>query len=200
TNLREYFNLSCGILAIPDVIGQVVVDREGGGLGLGTLGLREGLDALDAKDPVVDAPHLALLDHDLFLARREEALFLEHVEHVAVRHVEVVVDRLRLEPEEGHHVVGEGPQVVLRHPAPSHRDPHAGASLWPVESMYRWRGRREETREFVIVCKTRKALLNKLIAAVRGMHPSEVPCIVSYPMGPVLPAYLDWIDAETDQR
>ncbi|TLZ92918.1 MAG: divalent-cation tolerance protein CutA [Methanobacteriota archaeon] len=76
----------------------------------------------------------------------------------------------------------------------------ACANLWPVESIYRWRGHREETGEFVIVFKTRKALLRKLIAAVRGLHPHEVPCIVSYPMGPALPAYLDWIDAETDQR
>jgi periplasmic divalent cation tolerance protein len=76
----------------------------------------------------------------------------------------------------------------------------ACANLWPVESVYRWRGHREETREFVIVFKTRRALLRKLIVAVRGIHPDEVPCIVSYPMGPALPEYLDWIDAETDHR
>jgi len=35
----------------------------------------------------------------------------------------------------------------------------ACANLWPVESIYRWRGHREETGEFVIVFKTRKALL-----------------------------------------
>ena len=76
----------------------------------------------------------------------------------------------------------------------------ACANLWPAESMYRWRGAREETREFVIVFKTREALLRRLIAEVRRHHPFDVPCIVSYPMGPALSDYLRWIDAETVQR
>lgn len=76
----------------------------------------------------------------------------------------------------------------------------ACANLWPVESMYRWRGAREETCEFVIVFKTRASLLDRLIAAVRRNHPHEVPCIVSYPMGPALPEYLAWVDAETAHR
>jgi periplasmic divalent cation tolerance protein len=66
--------------------------------------------------------------------------------------------------------------------------------------MYWWKGALEETAEFVIVFKTRRSLLRKLIAAVRAVHPYEVPCIVSYPMGDALPEYLDWIDAETAQR
>ncbi len=76
----------------------------------------------------------------------------------------------------------------------------ACANLWPIESMYRWKGKVEETNEVVIVFKTRAALLEKLIAAVRASHPYEVPCIVSYPMGPALREYLDWIDEETAQR
>jgi periplasmic divalent cation tolerance protein len=76
----------------------------------------------------------------------------------------------------------------------------ACANLWPVESFYRWRGKREETGEFVIVFKTRASILPELIGEVRRLHPSEVPCIVSYPMGPALAEYLDWIDAETVQR
>jgi len=73
----------------------------------------------------------------------------------------------------------------------------ACANLWPIESMYRWKGRLEEASEVVIVFKTRRALLQKLIATVRENHPYEVPCIVSYPMGPALRKYLDWIDEET---
>jgi periplasmic divalent cation tolerance protein len=76
----------------------------------------------------------------------------------------------------------------------------ACANFWPVESVYRWRGKREETTEFVIVFKTRAAALPRLIRSVRGMHPAEVPCIVSYKMGPALPEYLEWIDTETTQR
>lgn len=76
----------------------------------------------------------------------------------------------------------------------------ACANVWPIESTYWWKGVLEETTEFVIVFKTRRSLLPKLIAAVRAAHPYEVPCIVSYPMGAALPEYLAWIDAETTQR
>lgn len=76
----------------------------------------------------------------------------------------------------------------------------ACANYWPVESRYWWKGQQEETTEFAIVFKTRRSLLRSLIAAVRSVHPAEVPCIVSYPMGPALPEYLRWIDAETAQR
>src|SRR2546425_10222968 len=68
----------------------------------------------------------------------------------------------------------------------------ACANLWPIESMYRWKGRLEEANEGVIVFKTRRALLQKLIATGREKHPYEVPCIVSYPMGPALREYLEW--------
>jgi periplasmic divalent cation tolerance protein len=76
----------------------------------------------------------------------------------------------------------------------------ACANLWRVESMYRWRGKLEETNEFVIVFKTRRSLLEKVIAEVRRIHPYDVPCIVSYPMGPAHEAFGDWIDSETAQR
>lgn len=76
----------------------------------------------------------------------------------------------------------------------------ACANLWSIESTYRWKGKLEDANEVVIVFKTRRDLLRKLIAEVRRLHPYEVPCIVTYPMGPALPEYLDWIDAETVQR
>ncbi len=76
----------------------------------------------------------------------------------------------------------------------------ACANLWPVESTYRWKGTIEEASEFVIVFKTRRSLLPKLIDEVRRLHPYDVPCIVTYPMGTGLPQYLEWIDAETLQR
>jgi periplasmic divalent cation tolerance protein len=76
----------------------------------------------------------------------------------------------------------------------------ACANLWPIESMYWWEGKVEEAREVVLVFKTRASLVHRLIEAVRATHPYEVPCIVSYRMGDALPAYLDWIDAETAQR
>src|SRR3989442_14439949 len=66
----------------------------------------------------------------------------------------------------------------------------ACANYWPVESRHWGRGAQEETNEFVIILKTRRSLVRKLIPAVQRGHPAAVPCIFSYPMGPGLPAYL----------
>lgn len=76
----------------------------------------------------------------------------------------------------------------------------ACANWWPVDSVYRWHNAREEAREFVILFKTRQALLQSLIREVRRLHPDEVPCIVSYPMGTAFSKYVNWIDAETTYR
>lgn len=73
----------------------------------------------------------------------------------------------------------------------------ACANILPVRSLYRWKGKVSEEKEFAIVMKTRTSLVGKAIEEARGIHTYEVPCLVSYPMGRALPAYLDWIDAET---
>ncbi len=73
----------------------------------------------------------------------------------------------------------------------------ACANLAPIESLYWWKGHLEQTREVLIVFKTRRTLVARLAAAVKAAHPYEVPCVVSYAMEGGLPAYLAWIDGET---
>src|SRR5437867_4360672 len=111
--------------SIPDLGGEIVV-REDPGFFLRYGAHRELLDPVRAQDPVVDAPQLPLLDVDLLLARPQEARLLEHVEHVAVVHVEAVVDHLRVETEERDEVVREGHDVLLRHPAAADGEAQGG--------------------------------------------------------------------------
>lgn len=66
-----------------------------------------------------------------------------------------------------------------------------------VRSSYWWRGRRCRATESLLIAKTRRSLLRKLIAAVRAAHPYEVPEIVTLPLVGGNPAYLAWIHAET---
>lgn len=73
----------------------------------------------------------------------------------------------------------------------------ACANVFPVRSLYRWKGRVRDETEAVAICKTRKASVRKAIAAAEAVHPYEVPCVVSYDMGPALAAYGAWIDAQT---
>jgi periplasmic divalent cation tolerance protein len=73
----------------------------------------------------------------------------------------------------------------------------ACANVFPVRSLYRWKGKVEDAAEAVAICKTRKAVVRRAIAEAKKVHAYEVPCVVSYDMGPALAAYSAWIDAET---
>ena len=66
-----------------------------------------------------------------------------------------------------------------------------------VESMYHWRGQIETAQEVPLVIKTRAVLYSRVEAAIRAAHPYELPEIVAVPFCDGLPAYLDWIAAET---
>lgn len=73
----------------------------------------------------------------------------------------------------------------------------ACANVFPVRSVYRWKGKIVDETEAVAICKTRKSAVRRAILAAKKVHPYEVPCIVSYDMGPALAAYGRWIDGET---
>ncbi len=73
----------------------------------------------------------------------------------------------------------------------------ACANLVPIDSLYWWHGSLERAKEFLVIFKTRKPLARRLIAAVRAVHPYEVPCVVTYPMQEAFAPYLAWIDRET---
>lgn len=64
-----------------------------------------------------------------------------------------------------------------------------------MKSVYRWEGKMEESREVLLVAKTRSALFPSLEARVRALHPYEVPEIVSLPLTDGSRPYLSWVDA-----
>ena len=66
-----------------------------------------------------------------------------------------------------------------------------------VRSLYHWRGEIETADEIPIAIKTRAGLYSRVEAAIRRWHPYELPEIVAVPISNGLPAYLDWIAAET---
>ncbi len=70
----------------------------------------------------------------------------------------------------------------------------------PVESMYHWRGEIETAREVPLAIKTRAGNYAALEAAIVAAHPYDVPEIIAIPIAHGLPAYLDWIAAETAPR
>ena len=73
----------------------------------------------------------------------------------------------------------------------------ACANIIPIRSMYLWKGRIERAKEFAIILKTRKELVDEAMTSIRRMHGYEKPCIVSYDMEKGDKDYLDWIVEET---
>lgn len=69
--------------------------------------------------------------------------------------------------------------------------------LAPCRSVYRWQGRLEDAEEVPLLIKTTSARYADLAAAIRARHPYELPEIVAVPISCGLPAYLDWLTAET---
>lgn len=70
-------------------------------------------------------------------------------------------------------------------------------TVGPIQSRYRWRGKVESAREYLLVLKTRPALFAAVARTVRALHPYQVPEIVALPLAAVDAPYLAWLRAET---
>ena len=69
--------------------------------------------------------------------------------------------------------------------------------LPPMQSVYRWQGQVEQAGEVQLLAKTCADRLDALTAAIVQLHPYELPEILALTPSAGLPAYLDWIRAET---
>jgi periplasmic divalent cation tolerance protein len=68
----------------------------------------------------------------------------------------------------------------------------------PVESIYRWKGKVERAREFLLVIKTTARRLNELEKAITRLHSYEVPEFLAIEVGSGSKKYVHWLIAETD--
>ncbi len=69
--------------------------------------------------------------------------------------------------------------------------------LAPCRSVYRWQGAVQHEEEHPVLIKTTRAAYAELEAEIRARHPYELPEIVAVPIERGLPAYLDWVAAQT---
>src|SRR5690606_2888520 len=66
-----------------------------------------------------------------------------------------------------------------------------------ITSVYRWEGAVETGDEVLLLAKTMPQQLEALTARVAELHPFEVPEVIALDIEGGLPAYLQWIAAET---
>jgi periplasmic divalent cation tolerance protein len=54
----------------------------------------------------------------------------------------------------------------------------ACANIFPMTSMYKWKGKIVDSKEVVSIVKTKNSNWNKLKKEVEKIHPYETPCII----------------------
>jgi periplasmic divalent cation tolerance protein len=69
--------------------------------------------------------------------------------------------------------------------------------LAPCRSVYRWQNDLQHDEEHPMLIKTTAERYAALEDTIRAVHPYELPEIVAVPVERGLPAYLDWVAAET---
>jgi periplasmic divalent cation tolerance protein len=67
----------------------------------------------------------------------------------------------------------------------------------PITSVYRWQGQVEEVQEWRCVIKSRSALFEDIVGAIREMHSYEVPEIIATQIDFLDAGYRQWLVAET---
>ena len=69
--------------------------------------------------------------------------------------------------------------------------------LAPCRAVYRWKGAVQRDEEHPLIAKTTLERYPALEEALRAAHPYELPEIIAVPIERALPAYLDWVAAQT---
>lgn len=63
-----------------------------------------------------------------------------------------------------------------------------------IQSMYWWQGKIDQSREVLIVLKSKKILVKKIIKAVKSVHSYDCPEVIALPIVHGSNDYLQWIN------
>ncbi|MFZ3384471.1 MAG: divalent-cation tolerance protein CutA, partial [Candidatus Methanoperedens sp.] len=69
----------------------------------------------------------------------------------------------------------------------------ACVNIFPITSIFRWKGNIDEANEFGIIVKTRSDKVKEIEKKVLEIHSYEVPCVVSFKIDEGSKDYLNWI-------
>lgn len=63
-----------------------------------------------------------------------------------------------------------------------------------ITSVYRWEGEVKRDREWLLVVKTQRDVLNDLVGRVQALHSYDVPEVIALPIVGGSEPYLRWLD------
>ena len=69
----------------------------------------------------------------------------------------------------------------------------ACVNLFPVTSVYAWKGQVQREAEWQLVIKTRLNCFDQLVAKVQALHSYDVPELIALPIERGSEAYLGWM-------
>jgi periplasmic divalent cation tolerance protein len=73
----------------------------------------------------------------------------------------------------------------------------ACVQILPIRSLYEWNGELRDEPELLVQLKARAEDYDALAAAIRALHPYDVPEILRFDIAEGEPAYLDWVARTT---
>ncbi|MFH1799056.1 MAG: divalent-cation tolerance protein CutA [Candidatus Omnitrophota bacterium] len=66
-----------------------------------------------------------------------------------------------------------------------------------VRSYYRWEGKQENSKEAVLMIKTRESLFFEVEKKIKELHSYSCPAILAIPIDKITGTYADWVVKET---
>ena len=68
--------------------------------------------------------------------------------------------------------------------------------LGPIESVYKWKGKKEKAKEFLCLIKSLNSKSKLIIKEIKSLHSYEVPEIIVTPIIGGNPDYFKWMEKE----
>ncbi len=71
----------------------------------------------------------------------------------------------------------------------------ACANIFPINSLYKWKGKLQKDKEFVLIAKSIKTKAKQVENAVKKIHSYDIPCIIQKEVT-ANKEYVRWIQDE----
>lgn len=72
----------------------------------------------------------------------------------------------------------------------------ACANIFPINSIYKWKGQVEKAQEVAMILKTREELFEQVKKEIKKLHSYKLPAIIYWEIGGDK-SFLEWIGKET---
>lgn len=67
-------------------------------------------------------------------------------------------------------------------------------NIFPIDSVYFWKGKIVKGKEFAMVIKTKKKNFKKVERLILKQHPDDTPCVLELNVSRVTQKYLRWLN------